>query len=88
MEQFLRKSKFKIFFLCELPLILWVGGKLKKTAGDIYKRTLYIEFERDPSIGLGSTTDDGQSDRQTDTHTHTHTHFFYNTFLDSGSDVE
>ena len=39
-------EKFEIlnFFLCELPLILGVGGKLKKTARDIYMRTLYIEF--------------------------------------------
>ena len=44
-------------------------------------RTLYIEFERDRSIGLGSTFGDGHTDRQidgrtdqTDRHTHTHTH--------------
>ena len=43
-------------------------------ARDIYKMTLYIEFERDRSIGLGSTIGDGQTDRQTHTHTHTHTH--------------
>ena len=30
-------------------------GKTKKTARDIYKRTLDIEFERDRSIRLGST---------------------------------
>ena len=41
-------------------------------ARDIYMRILYIEFERDRSIGLGSTFADGQTDRQTDTHTHTH----------------
>ena len=28
-------------------------GKTKKTAGDIYKRTLDIEFERDWTVGLG-----------------------------------
>ena len=50
-------------------------GKTKKTAGDIYKRTLDIEFERDQSIGLGSTIGDGQTDR----HTHTHTHIFIKT---------
>ena len=71
----MRKSKFFIFFSRELPLILGVGEKLKKkTARDIYKRTLDIEFERDRSIGLGSVMDDGQSVRQTDRHTHTHTH--------------
>ena len=75
------KFEILIFFLCELPLILGVGGKLKKTR-DIYMRTLYIEFERDRSIGLGSTFGDGhtdrstdrQTDRQTERHTHTHTH--------------
>ena len=41
-------------------------GKTKKTARDIYKRTLDIEFERDWSIGLGTTIGDGQTD----------THFF------------
>ena len=50
---------------------LRVGGK--KTARDIYERTLDIEFERDRSIGLGSTVGDNQTDRQTDRHTHTHT---------------
>ena len=45
-------------------------------ARDIYIRTLYIEFERDRAIGLGSTFGDDHTDRQTDgqTHTHTHTH--------------
>ena len=47
-------------------------GKTKKTARDIYMWTLYFEFERDWSIGLGSTFGDGH----TDTHTHTHTYFF------------
>ena len=57
------------FFLCEQPLILGEGGKLKKKkARDIYMRTLYIEFERDRPIGLGSTL--GHTDR------HTHTHIF------------
>ena len=52
-------------------------------------RTLYIEFERDRSIGLGSTFGDGHTDTHTHTHTHTYTHtFFQNTFLDFGSDVE
>ena len=35
-------------------------------------RTLYIEFERDLSIGLDSTF----GDDHTDTHTHTHRYFF------------
>ena len=49
-------------------------GKTKKTAGDIYKRALDIEFERDWLIGLCSMI----GNRQTDTHTHTFfskTHF-------------
>ena len=57
------------FFLCELPLIL---GEREKKARDIYKRTLDIEFERDRSIGLGSTIGGRLIDRhrQTpDTHT-------------------
>ena len=32
-------------------------------------RMLYIEFERDRSIGLDSTFGDDHTDRQTDTHT-------------------
>ena len=44
-------------------------GKTKETALDIYKRTLDIEFERDRSVGLGSTFGDGHKDRQTHTHT-------------------
>ena len=63
-----------IFFSSELPLILGVGGKLKKTARDIYKQTLDIEFVRDLLIGFGSTIGNGQTDRQTHTHIHTHTH--------------
>ena len=35
-------------------------------ARDIYMRTLYVEFERNRSIGLGSTFGDGHTDRQTD----------------------
>ena len=35
-------------------------GKTKKTAGDIYKGTLDIEFERDWSFGLGPKLGDGQ----------------------------
>ena len=49
---------------------------------DIFERTLDIEFERDQSIGLGSTIGDGQTE-----HTDTFL-FFENTFLDSASDVE
>ena len=64
-------------------------GKTEKTARDIYKRTLDIDFERDRSIGLGSTFGDGHTDKQTDsqtdtdrhrqTDTHTHTDIFSKT---------
>ena len=77
----------KFFFLMWTTLNFRGRGKTKKTARDIYMRTLYIKFERDRSIGLGSTLDDGHTDRETDRHTHTQT-FFLKTFLDSGSDVE
>ena len=77
-----------------VPLILGVRGKLQ-IARDIYKRTLDIEFERDRSIGLGSTIGDGHTDTDTHTHTHTHKHththtqtFFLKHIFDSGSDVE
>ena len=55
-------EKFEIlnFFLCELPLILGVGGKQKKQARDICKGTLDIEFERDWLVGLGATLGDGE----------------------------
>ena len=50
-----QKIEILIFFLCDLPLILGVGEKLK--------RTLDIEFERDRSIGLSSTFGDGHTNR-------------------------
>ena len=42
-------KKFEIlnFFLMSTTLNFWGRGKTKKTAGDIYERTLDIEFERD-----------------------------------------
>ena len=52
---------FNFFLMCELPLILGVGGNLKKKARDIYERTPDTDFERDWSIGLGSTFGDGQT---------------------------
>ena len=62
------KINFFYFILMSTTLNFRGRGKTKKTARDIYKRTLDIEFERDRSIGSGSTIGDGQ--------THTHTHFF------------
>ena len=69
-------EKFEIlnFFVMWTTLNFRGRGKTKKTARDTYMRTLYIEFERDRSIGLGSTFGDGHTNRQTHTHTHTHTH--------------
>ena len=54
------KMKIKIFFLCELPLILGVARKLKEQAEDIFKGTSDIEFEQDWSVGLGAILADGQ----------------------------
>ena len=53
------------FFLCKPPLVLRLGGKLKKRDGvrDIYMMTLDIEFQRDRSIGLGSRFGDVHIDR-------------------------
>ena len=56
----MRKSKFYIFFLCELPLILGVARKRKEQVEDIYKGTADIEFEQDGSVGLGANLADGQ----------------------------
>ena len=47
-------------------------------------RTLDIEFERDRSIGLGSTFGDGIKERQTDTYID----FFQKHFLGCASDID
>ena len=52
----------------------WEIPKLKKTARDIYMRTLYVEFERDRSIGLGSTFGDGHTRTRTHARTHARPH--------------
>ena len=59
-EPFFEKIKIKIFFLCELPLILRVDQKLEKRARDICKGTLDIECERDWPVGIGAMLGDGQ----------------------------
>ena len=56
----MRKSKFKIFFLCELNLILGVTRKRKEQAEDICKGTPDVEYEQDWSVGLGAILADGQ----------------------------
>ena len=69
-------EKIDFCFLCELPLILGLGGKLKKRLEIFTWGPYYIEFERDRSIGLGSTFGDGHTERQTHTHRHfSKTHF-------------
>ena len=66
-----------LFFLMWTTLNFRGRGKTKKKRRDIYKRTLDTEFERDRSIGLGSTIGDRQTDRQA--HTHTRARIFSNT---------
>ena len=56
----MRKSKFKIFYLCELPLISGVARKRKKQAEYICKGTTDIEFEQDWSVSLGAILAEGQ----------------------------
>ena len=64
-EAIFEKIKMFNFFSCELPLILGVLGKLKKTARDMYKRNLDIEFERDQLIGFCATLGDCHIDSLT-----------------------
>ena len=72
------------FFPMRTALNFRGTGKTKETARDIYTRTLDIEFERDRSIGLGSTNGDAtvrqtdtQTDRHTDRQTDRHTGIFF-----------
>ena len=72
-------EKFEVFKFFSYVNFKGRGKTKKKRLEILYMRTLYIEFERDGSVGLGSTfgdghTDgrtDGRTDRQTDTHTQT-----------------
>ena len=57
----MRKSKFLIFFSCELPLILELGRNLKIRVRDICERTLDIDFEWDWWVGLGPALGDGKN---------------------------
>ena len=54
------KMIFWLFFLCELPLILGLGRKIKKTVRDICEGTLDVDFERDWWVGLGPALGDGK----------------------------
>ena len=63
------QNKNLIFFLMWTTLNFRGRGKTKKTARDIYMRTLDVKFEWDWSIGLGSTFSDIHPDR------HIHSHF-------------
>ena len=56
----MRKSKFFIFFICELPLILGVARKRKEQEEDICMGTSDIEFQKDWSVGLGAILAQGQ----------------------------
>ena len=76
LEPFLRNSKFWIFFLCELPLILGVGGKLRKRL-EIFTWGPYIYRIWTRSVDWFRLYVRRRSHRQTDTHTHTHTQTFF-----------
>ena len=58
------ENQIFLFFLMWTTLNFRGRGKTKKTAGDIYKWTLDIEFELDLWIGLGSMFGDSHTDRQ------------------------
>ena len=69
------KFEILIFFLCELLLILGVGGKLKRRL-EIFTREPCISNLNEigqlvQAVRSATVT---QTDRQTDTQTHTHTH--------------
>ena len=56
----MRNSKFKIFFLCELSLILGVDRKRNNEPKIFAEDPLDIECDRDWPVGLGTTLGDGQ----------------------------
>ena len=41
-----------------------VRSKTKSQAGDIYRRTVFIEFELDWSVGLGAMLGDGHTENK------------------------
>ena len=57
-------GNFLFVFLCELPLILGVGWKLKIKDPGYLQRTPNIEFQLYRSIGLGAMLSDCHRDRQ------------------------
>ena len=72
------KIKILIFFSCELPLILVVGGKLKKWL-EIFTRGPQISNFND--IGQLVQALRSATDRHRHTHTHTHTHIYTHTHM-------
>ena len=66
---------FIFLFLCELLLILVVGGKLKMKGLGYLQRTPTIEFQQYRSIGLGAMFSDCHRDRWTDKWTFFLKHF-------------
>ena len=83
-KQLNRFVKFHVFysvscFLCELPLVLGVWEKVKKTARYLQENPRYLIWTR--SVDWFSLYNrrrtDGQTDRQTHTHTQTHTHIHF-----------
>ena len=70
------KIKIFNFFLMWMTLNFRGRAKTKKTARDIYKKTLDIEFERDRSIGLGSTIGELRHRQERVQSTHIKSHAF------------
>ena len=72
-------EKIEIFiflFLCELQLILGVGGKLKIKGPGYLQRTPNIKFQLYGSIGLGAMFSNYHRDRRTNKWTFFLKHFF------------
>ena len=75
----LEKIKIFIIFLCELPLILGLRGKLKKGSRYLREEPRYRFWTRSVNW-FRQTFGDGQTYRQTNRHTHTHTHIHTDIF--------
>ena len=75
LKPFFIKSNFHFSSYVNYPSIQW-QGRTKKTARDICKRTLGIEFKRDRSIGLGATFGDSHTDTSAHARTHAETYIY------------